>query len=75
MSNGYISVFSHSSVSVGVNEKGLKYALSDARLSNSYPLGVSNEFTGERSLISVKDGTLIIIYSKKAKLDSKGDKL
>ena len=75
MSNGYISVFSHSSVSVGVNEKGLKYALSDARLSNSYHLGVSNEFTGERSLISVKDGTLIIIYSKKAKLDSKGDKL
>lgn len=75
LSKGCISVFSHSSISVGVNERGLKYSLSDASLSNVCPLGVSNEFTGESSSVSVGNGTLIVIYSKEAKLDSKGDKI
>lgn len=61
-SEGYVSVFSHSDLSLGVNETGLKYSLCDATLKNTVPLGVSNEFTGEKSTISVRDGTLVIVY-------------
>lgn len=61
---GFISVFSHTDKCEGVYEKGLKYTLENAELSNSFSLGVSNEFIGEESVISVKKGTLIIIYNK-----------
>ncbi len=60
---GYISVFSHSDISVGVSIKGLKYSLENAELQNVFPLGVSNEFVGSDSEINVENGTLIIIYS------------
>ncbi|MFT3985472.1 MAG: thiamine diphosphokinase [Lachnospiraceae bacterium] len=59
---GTISVFSHSETAFGVNERGLKYSLVDATLYNIRPLGISNEFTGEPSSISVREGTLVIIY-------------
>lgn len=62
---GYISVFSHSDKCEGVSIKGLKYELDDAELKNIFPLGVSNEFTGRESKISVKKGTLIIVYTNK----------
>lgn len=61
---GFISVFSHTDKSEGVFEKGLKYILENASISNSFAIGVSNEFIGEESFISVKKGTLIIIYNK-----------
>ena len=61
---GFVSVFSHTDKSEGVYEKGLKYTLENAELSNSFALGVSNEFIGEESSVSVKKGTLIIIYNK-----------
>lgn len=60
--SGYISVFSHSDISTGVTLKGLKYTLENAELSNKNPLGVSNEFIGEEAEISVKNGTLLIVY-------------
>lgn len=62
---GYVSVLSFSEKSIGVWEKGLKYELEDAILTNNYPLGVSNEFTGKNSLISVKDGKLLISMENK----------
>lgn len=62
---GYISVFAHSDECVGVSIKGLKYELDNAVLSNSFSLGVSNEFIGKESKVSVKKGTLIIIYGYK----------
>lgn len=61
---GYISVFSHSDKCSGVSIKGLKYTLENAELCNSFPLGVSNEFIGIDSEITVKNGTLIVIYSR-----------
>ncbi len=65
--HGTVSVFSHSDVSTGVRECGLKYSLENATLTNTYPLGVSNEFIGEKSLISVSSGILILIYPKDIK--------
>ncbi len=62
--SGYISVFSHSDKCMGVYLRGLKYTLENAELSNKFPLGVSNEFIGTESEISVNKGTAIIIYSR-----------
>lgn len=59
---GLISVFALSDVASGVCESGLKYPLLDAVLQNRYPVGISNSFTGTASEISVRDGTLIVIY-------------
>ena len=61
---GYVSVFSLDNESYGVTETGMKYSLSDYTMSNSYPIGVSNEFIGKDSTISVDNGTLLIIYSR-----------
>ena len=63
--NGFISVFSHSDKSVGVSIQGLKYTLDNAKLSNVFPLGVSNEFVGTESKITVENGTLLIVYPEK----------
>ncbi len=59
--SGIISVFSFTDESQGVAESGLKYTLSGRTLTNNVPLGVSNEFIGERAAVSVEKGTLVII--------------
>ena len=56
------SVFSLSDISVNVTIQGLKYELSDANLTNSFPLGVSNEFTGKKAHINVKKGTIAVLW-------------
>ena len=62
---GTISVFSLDEKSTGVCESGLKYSLDNAELLNSNPLGVSNEFKGEKAKISVDTGHLLIVYDRK----------
>ncbi len=59
---GYVSVFALSGIAKGVTIKGLLYELDNAEISPDFPLGVSNEFIGRDSEISVKDGILTIIY-------------
>ncbi|MBQ2957762.1 MAG: thiamine diphosphokinase [Clostridia bacterium] len=60
MNSGTVSVFSVDNESRGVSIKGLKYTLDGVSLTNSFPLGVSNEFIGRSAHISVESGTLLI---------------
>ncbi len=59
---GKIGVFAHGGVANGVSISGLKYTLDNGTLTPDFPLGVSNEFTGEKAYISVTDGTLLVIW-------------
>ena len=60
--SGYLSVFAHSGKAEGVFERGLKYQLTDAVLTDTWALGVSNEFTGEAASVSVRKGTLLVVF-------------
>ena len=64
--SGYLSVFCLGDVAEGVYERGLKYELENAALSKEYPVGVSIEFIGKKSRISVEKGILLLIWEKKA---------
>lgn len=62
---GLISVFCHGADAYGVTLENLKYPLTDAPLSAGFPLGASNEFIGKSAKISVKDGSLLVIWERK----------
>ena len=59
----YVSVFSLTDISDGVTLKGLKYELNNHKLTSSFPLGVSNEFTEKSAEISVQKGILAVYYT------------
>lgn len=59
---GFLSVFCHGDRAEGVTLTGLKYSLEDAVLTNCIPLGVSNEFTGAPAAVTVKKGTLLVLW-------------
>ncbi len=59
-----LSLLSFSDKCTGVSASGVFYPLKDAVLTNSYPLGVSNEFTDEFAVISVGSGRLLVIVSR-----------
>lgn len=61
---GVVSVFSASERSSGVCLTGLKYELANTVLTSAFPLGVSNEFIGAESRITVADGTLIVVFPR-----------
>ena len=63
--SGTISVFCMGPDAVGVTEKGLFYGLENAVLTSGFPLGVSNHFTGEEAEISVKNGSLLVLWERK----------
>lgn len=63
-SGQHVSILSLSDTSSGVSVSGLKYPLTNAVLKNTFPLGVSNEYTDETAWICVKDGTLLIVLSE-----------
>ena len=63
---GNLSVFCMGADARGVTERGLYYTLEDGVLTSGFPLGVSNHFTGEPAHISVRDGSLLVIWDKAA---------
>ncbi|MEA5047152.1 MAG: thiamine diphosphokinase [Eubacteriales bacterium] len=60
--SGTVSVFAYGASARGVFERGLKYPLTDAHLTDDFPLGVSNAFTGAPALVSVSQGRLLVLY-------------
>lgn len=61
--DGIVSVFSYGASAEGVYERGLAYALNDATLTDTNPLGVSNAFTGAVAEVSVRAGRLVVLYT------------
>lgn len=61
----HFSVFCHSDNASGVSIHHAKYEVTDADLTNSFPIGVSNDFIkGEDASVSVKEGILIIVKNQ-----------
>ena len=59
---GGIGVFAADGAARGVTIKGLKYTLDSAEVTADFPLGVSNSFIGEESVVAVKKGTLYVVF-------------
>lgn len=58
---GYLSLFSMGERAEGVTIRGMKYPLEHAAVTNSFPIGIDNEFMGQPAKISVENGMLLII--------------
>ena len=56
------SVFSLSDTSSSVTIHGLKYETDNVTLTNTFPLGISNEFTGKKAYIHVEKGTIAVLW-------------
>ena len=61
---GIVSVFCMGADAKGVTLTGLQYPLKDGVLTAGFPLGVSNHFIGEPVEISVKKGSLLVLYDR-----------
>jgi thiamine pyrophosphokinase len=61
---GTVSVFCMGSDARGVDIRGLRYNLTDGTLSAGFPLGVSNHFVGKNAKISVRHGSLLVIFDR-----------
>ena len=62
---GYLSVFCNSGTAEGVTLTDLKYPLSGHTLTGAFPLGVSNQFLGKPSQVSVEKGSLLLLWEEK----------
>ncbi|MBQ4064851.1 MAG: thiamine diphosphokinase [Clostridia bacterium] len=60
--SGKLSVFSMGETAAGVTLRGLHYCAENISLTNAFPLGVSNAFTGETAEVSVRKGSLLVIW-------------
>ena len=65
---GTISVFCHGPDARGVTLEGLHYPLENGTLTAGFPLGASNHFTGSPARITVEEGSLLLLWERKAGL-------
>ena len=61
---GYLSLFCMGADAVGVSLTGLKYNMENGSLSGSFPLGCSNQFTGQEATVTVKEGCILAIWDR-----------
>ena len=61
---GTVSVFCMGADAEGVSIEGLYYELTDGKLTAGFPLGVSNHFTEKEAVISVKQGSLLVMWDR-----------
>jgi len=62
---GTVSVFCLGADAEGVDIAGLYYPLKNGTLTAGFPLGVSNHFTGQEAKISVRSGSLLVLWDRK----------
>lgn len=62
--SGYLSLFCMGADCTGITLKGLKYTLTNGSLNAGFPLGVSNQFIGEAASVTVKNGSLLVIFER-----------
>ncbi len=65
MRDKYFSLFSMGEKREGISIKGAKYPLDNYTITNSYPIGISNEFIGETVDITVEKGSVLIVITDK----------
>lgn len=65
---GTISVFCHGRDAKGITLEGLYYPLEKGTLTAGFPLGTSNHFTGTPARITVEEGSLLILWERRAGL-------
>jgi len=63
-STGTVSVFCLGADAEGVTLRGMHYPLEKGTLTAGFPLGVSNHFTGREAEISVKKGSLLVLWDR-----------
>ncbi len=61
---GIVSVFCLGADAQGVDIRGLQYPMEAGTLSAGFPLGVSNHFVGKESSISVRQGSLLVLWQR-----------
>lgn len=62
--SGILSVFCMGADAHGVTLKGLQYPLKQGTLTAGFPLGVSNHFIGQEAIVSVSNGSLLVLYDR-----------
>jgi thiamine pyrophosphokinase len=72
---GTVSVFCVGGDAAGVTLRGMKYPLDGKTLTDSFPLGVSNQFAGEEAYVSVREGCLLVIWDRKNGIPERGEAL
>ena len=61
---GTVSVFCLGKDAEGVTLEGLYYPLEKGTLTAGFPLGVSNHFTGKKAVITVENGSLLVLWDR-----------
>ena len=64
MDGYYFSVFAMTDELRIASMTGVKYPLSDYVMTGSFPIGVSNEITGENAVLDITGGLALIVRSK-----------
>lgn len=59
----YLSLFAYREACRGITLKGMKYPLTNATVTDTYPIGVSNEILGDAGEVEFKDGVLLLIQT------------
>lgn len=60
---GYFSLFSLSEECI-LSIRGVYYPLAEARLQNSFPLGISNRITADHAEVTLRSGALLVMQAQ-----------
>lgn len=59
---GYLSLFTLGE-SARISIQNMKYPLQQEKITNDFPIGISNEFIGEKATITVEEGSIVWILN------------